>query len=229
MTKSRGIRAPRAEWSRAELDRLAELYPDTRTAKIADELGKTVGQVFSKAAALGLKKSAAYLASPDACRLRRGDEVGKSYRFTPGHVPANKGKKGLPSVGRMAETQFKPGAKPHTWKPIGSDRLSKEGYLQVKLYDTGCTRRDFIPVHHLVWELHRGAIPNGYRVTFRDRDKTRIVIENLELVSIADMMKRNSFHTNYPKEVGLAIQLRAALNRKINRIEKESDEQRDHS
>lgn len=228
MTKSRGIRPPRVEWSQTDSDRLAELYPDTRTSVIAAEVGKTLGQCYRRAVKLGLKKSAAYMASPDANRLRRGSGVGKEYRFPKGHVPANKGKRGAPSVGRMAETQFKKGQKSLNWKPIGSDRLSKEGYLQVKLYDTGYPPDDYIPVHHLVWELHRGPIPAGYRVAFKDGNKTRIDIANLELVSFADMMKRNTVH-NLPKAIVQVVQLRGALIRKINRRSKKENEQRDHS
>jgi hypothetical protein len=40
---------------------------------------------------MGLRKSAEYLAGPEACRLQRGDSVGARTRFSAGHVPANKG------------------------------------------------------------------------------------------------------------------------------------------
>ena len=166
---------------------------------------------------------------PPSCRLRRGDNVGADNRFAPGHAPWNKGTH-FAAGGRSPETRFKSGQRPHNWRPIGTERTSKEGYLQVKLTDTQITRSDYVCVHHLVWELHCGPIPDGYRVTFKDGDKTRVVIENLELVSISDMMRRNSYHTNYPKEVALVIQLRGALVRKINnRTKKEANEQRDNS
>lgn len=206
---------------------LAELYPNTPTAELAQVIGRTVRQIYGMAKRLGIGKSAEYLASPAASRLRRGDEIGKAYRFPRGHIPANKGKKGMPSVGRMAETQFKKGLHPRSWKPIGSDRLSKEGYVQVKMIDTGYPPRDWVCLHQLVWELHYGAVPEGYRVTFKDRNKTHIAIENLELKSLREMMLRNTIH-NLPKEIVEVMQLRGALNRKINhRTRKEANEQRD--
>lgn len=213
ITKNRGILAPRKVWSDDEIALLKKRYPHERTENIARDLGISVDKIYAKAAWMGLSKTSEYLASPDACRLRRDNPNSVAHRFPKGHVPVNKGIKGISYPG-MEATQFKKGQKPHTWLPIGSERMSKEGYLQVKLRDTGVTRHDFMPVHHLVWELHRSAIPEGHRITFIDGDKTLIVIENLEAVSIAEMMRRNSIH-NLPEELKEVLQLKGALNRRI--------------
>lgn len=216
MTKSRGVPKPRVKYTVEQIAMITDRYPHEATSKIAADIGLTIEQIYRKASALGLAKTPEYLDSPAACRLRRGDNFGAAYRYPKGNVPFNKGLKGINYPGMQA-TQFKPGAKPHTWRPIGTERTSKEGYLQVKVHETGVTRHDYVAIHHLVWELHHGAIPDGYRVTFKDRNKTNITPDNLELVSISDMMKRNSYHNNYPKEVGQLIQLRGAVQRKINR------------
>jgi hypothetical protein len=50
---------------------------------------------------------------------------------------------------------------------------------------------------------------------------TQITPEKLELVTHAELMRRNSYHTRYPKDLGLVIQMRGALNRKINRLSKQ--------
>ncbi len=215
MTKSRGINAPKARWTQELVALLVEKYPQTATSKLAPMLNKTVQQIYHKAHLLDLKKTQEYMSGPDGGRLLRGTEIGKAYQFPKGHVPSNKGIKGISYPGTEA-TQFKKGEKPHTWRPIGSERLSKEGYLQVKLKDTGVTRHDYVPVHHLVWELHRGAMPKGHRIAFINGDKTCITLDNLEAVSIAEMMRRNTLH-NYPKEIAQLILLRGVVNRKINR------------
>jgi hypothetical protein len=44
-----------------------------------------------------------------------------------------------------------------------------------------------------------------------------ITLGRLELISRAENMRRNSYHTRYPKEVAQLIQLRGALNRQINK------------
>lgn len=184
-------------------------------------LNRTERCVFAAAAILGLKKSAEYLASPEACRLRCGSHVGADTQFKPGHQTWNKGTRFV-AGGRSAETRFKPGQKPHTWNPIGHERVSDEGYLQRKMTDTGCTSRDYVAVHRLVWQEAGREIPKGYVLTFRDGDKRNFALDNLELVHRSELMKRNSLH-NYPKEVAQAIQLRGALNRKINRLTGENN------
>lgn len=211
MTKSRNILKPRIIWTAVQEKSLRERYPNERTKDIAHDLGIPVEKIYAKAAWMGLSKTPEYLSSPAASRTTGRQGIGT--RFPKGHVPANKGIKGISYPG-MKATQFKVGQKPHTWRPIGSERTSKEGYLQVKLRDTGVTRHDFVPVHHLVWELHRGAIPEGHRIAFIDGDKTRIFIENLEAVSIAEMMRRNTIH-NLPEELKEVLQLKGALNRRI--------------
>lgn len=213
MTKSRGIRAPRMAWTEQQVEEIRRRYPHEKTDKIAADLGLPVARIYSKASCMELAKTPEYLASPDAQRLRRGDNVGAAYRFPKGHVPANKGVKGISYPG-MEATQFKKGQKSSTWKPIGSERHSKEGYLQRKMTDTGVTRRDYVPVHHIIWKEAGRAIPKGFALTFKDGDKTNITLENLELVSRADMMKRNSIH-NLPEELKDVLKLKGALNRRI--------------
>ncbi len=92
-------------WAPWELARLHTDYPHVSTKELARDLGRSANAVYGRAALMGLHKSAEYLASPDACRLRRGDHVGAGRRFSPGHVPANKGlRRPGWSPGRMAET-----------------------------------------------------------------------------------------------------------------------------
>jgi len=222
MTKSRGIRAPRMAWTDQQIEAIRSRYPHERTDNIARDLGIPAAKVYSKAAWMGLSKTPEYLASPDAQRLRRGDNVGAACRFQKGHVPANKGVKGISYPG-MEPTQFKKGQKPHTWKPIGTERLSKEGYLQRKVADTGYPPRDWVGVHILLWREHHGEIPAGHIIKFKDGNKQNIAIENLECISQADNMRRNSFH-NYPKEVAQLIQLRSAVQRQINKRSKQNEQ-----
>lgn len=216
MTKSRGILAPRVPWTDEQLAVLRARYPHERTEDIAPALGRAVSQVYQKAAHLGLKKSAEYLASPAACRLRRGDNVGAAHRFQKGGAAWNKDMKGL-HIGGEA-TQFQPGQMPTNWKPIGSERVS-DGYLQRKMTDTGYPPRDWVGVHILVWQEHNGPIPEKHIVVFKDGNKTNIVIDNLECISRADLMRRNTVH-NLPKEISELVHMRAVLARQINKRSK---------
>lgn len=67
----------RKPWGRVDEALLRKLYPNVSTAKIAQRLGRSLSAVYGHAGLLGLSKSESYLASPDACRLRRGDNVGE--------------------------------------------------------------------------------------------------------------------------------------------------------
>jgi hypothetical protein len=210
-------------WQDWELNILRTQYPDTATKALSRSIGRSESAVYGRAAIMGLKKSESYLAGPDACRLRRGDNVGAANRFRPGHVPANKGlRRPGWSPGRMAETQFKPGARPHTWRPIGSTRLSKDGYLQRKVSDTGYPPKDWVGVHILMWKEAYGAVPKGFAVAFKDRNKTNIRLDNFELVSRQELMRRNTIH-NYPPELADVIRLGASLKRQIRKIDEEQN------
>lgn len=207
----------RTPWTDKQLEQLRERYPHEQTELIAAAVGHPVTSTYGMAAKLGLKKSAEYLASPAAGRLASGANVGSAHRFEPGQTPWNKGAKFSPG-GRCAETQFKPGQRPHTWKPIGSERTNRDGYLQRKMTDTGYPPDDWVGVHILTWEKHHGPVPAKHAVVFRDGDKANIEIDNLECISRADLMRRNSVH-NLPKELAELVQLRGALNRQINQKE----------
>jgi hypothetical protein len=206
----------KSTWSDDEISTLHRRYPDELTENIARDLGRPKHQVYGKAYALGLKKSEVFFASSAAKRL--DGKIGAAGRFKKGHIPANKGMKGVCAPG-CVPTQFKKGHKPHTWAPIGSERISKEGYLQRKLTDTGVTRRDYVAVHHIIWREAGRDIPQGFRLTFKDGNKKNIVLENLELVSIADMMRRNTIH-NYGVEIADLMRLRGQITRQINRRER---------
>lgn len=208
-------------WTDTEIAALVSRYPDTKTESLAAEFKRPVSSVYQKAAQLGLRKSAAYLASPDACRLRRdATPASIAARFKPGHVPANKGLR-RPGwhAGNMRATQFKRGQRPMTWVPIGTEVVDDEGYRKRKIRDDaapGQSRFNWRYVHVLLWEQHHGLVPGGYAVGFINGDRSDLRIDNLVLLHRTDLMRRNSYH-NYPKEIALAIQLRGALIRKINR------------
>jgi hypothetical protein len=38
------------------------------------------------------------------------------------------------------------------WKVIGYERVATNGYWEQRMAKTGSTRRDYVPVHHLVWQ-----------------------------------------------------------------------------
>lgn len=205
--------APRTIWTDAMVETMTKRYPHEPSLSLAKEFGINTSRVYQKAARMGLKKTPEFLSGPDSGRT--DGKRGGSSRFQPGHRTWNKGAS-FNAGGRSKETQFKKGMKPHTWQPIGAERFSKDGYLQRKAFDTGYPPKDWIGVHILLWqEHHKKDLPKGHAIVFKDGDKTNIVIENLECLSRAELMKRNSVH-RFPKELIELIHLRGVINRKIN-------------
>lgn len=219
-------------WSDAELDVLRQFYPSSRTEDIAKALGRPVPAVYNKAGQLGLKKSAEYLASPAANRL--DGKRGAQTRFGKGHAPWNKGLKG--ATGKhpnSVRTRFRKGERRGVantnYKPIGTERISADGYLERKVTDDPsiAPARRWVGVHRLVWEAAHGSIPRGHAVTFRPgrrtTDVTLITQDALELVSRAELARRNHPRSRSP-ELAKLVQLKGAITRQVNRIAREAKE-----
>ena len=72
------------------------------------------------------------------------------------------------------------GGKPS--KPIGSEKLGKDGYIMVKVRewpDRPCSKDNWRFKHHVVYEQHHGPIPEGHIVLFADKDKRNFDPGNL--------------------------------------------------
>lgn len=188
-------------WTAGEEAQVQALYATHSASEIGRTIGRTRAAVKKRVGKLGLHK------------------YENPGRFQPGQAAWNKGIHFV-SGGRSAETQFQKGHKPHTWCPIGHTRETKDGYLQRKIADTGVTYRDYVPVHHLVWRLHGGCVPRGHALAFRDGNARNFDINNLELITRAELMQRNTVH-NYPEPIARAVQLRGALIRQINKHSKD--------
>lgn len=126
---------------------------------------------------------------------------GLNGRFEKGHVPANKGKKGVCAPG-CERTQFQKGNLPATTKPIGYERVSKDGYVEVKV-KMRPSRPDcndnFVAKHRLIWEQAYGPIPPDCVVIFKDGNRRNLDLSNLTLVTKAErleMTRRGLFSTD---------------------------------
>lgn len=219
-------------WSPEEIAMLESEYADAHTPTLAEKMGRTDRSVYAMANVLGLKKSAKYLSSPLAGRTN-GKRGGES-RFKPGHQTWNKGAKGMTGTHpNCRRTQFKKGsmrgAAQHNYVPIGSTRISKDGCLERKVTDDPniAPVRRWIGVHRLVWEAANGPVPSGHVVCFlpgrRSAEAEKITLDALELVSRAELARRNHPVTRSP-ELAKLVQLKGAITRQINRIAREAKE-----
>lgn len=105
---------------------------------------------------------------------RMGWLTGRTGQFDAGHVPANKGKK-MPFNENSARTRFKKGHRggraAENYKPIGTERLSKEGYMERKIHDGLPLQSRWRGVHMIEWEALNGPIPDGHCLKCIDGNK----------------------------------------------------------
>lgn len=205
-------------WTEKEVLVLRTSYADSLNDALADRLGRTPNQVAKKANSLGLRKSSAFMSAINARWTGNNpDNPGIETRFRKGCIPWNKGLRGLRLGGD--EHRFKKGQRigkaNHSYRAIGSERITKDGYLERKINDDLPMQNRWRAVHLLLWESEHGPIPDGHVVIFRDGNKQNVCLENLQLISRADLMRKNSVQ-KYGREIYLLLQLLGAVTRQIN-------------
>lgn len=100
---------------------------------------------------------------------RKGWVTGRDGRIKKGAEAWNKGQKSPPGKcgnhPNSRRTQFKPGTRRGVavklYKPIGSERLSKEGYVERKIHDGLPLQSRWRAVHLIRWEEVNGKLPKG--------------------------------------------------------------------
>lgn len=208
-------RSPDARvWSPSKRQKLIALYPDHTNLEIASLLGSTESAVGGMAFKLKLRKSAQFMF----------EHSSKSF-FPKGHQPANKGRKQSEymsdaQIEKTKATRFRKGNIPKNHKPVGYERVTRDGYLEVKTAEPNV----FELKHRLLWIEHNGNIPPGYNVQFKDGNRQNVCIENLYLISRSQQLTtENSMYARYPEEVQYLIKLKGALNRQIRKATKKNE------
>lgn len=216
-------------WTAIEDELLRDLYPDNTCADIAALLDRKPGSVYSAATRLGLSKSESFNASDLSGRIQRGksDPRMAATRFQKGHQTWNKGMEYMPG-GRCAETQFRKGNRPHTWQPVGTYRITADGYLERKMNNLpGANHVRWHGVHRTLWESAHGPVPAGHIVVFKPGTRTNVLelitLDKLECISRAENARRNHPGIRNPELYAL-YQLKGAITRQVNRINRNHTE-----
>lgn len=111
-------------------------------------------------------------------------------RFIKGVASYIKGKK---KPGWTNSGSFKKGHINKSMLPIGTIRLRKRydrinsNYLYIKIAEPN----KWIPQHRFIYEQKYGKIKKGYLVHFKDNNHCNLSIDNLEVISKRDNLKRN--------------------------------------
>lgn len=176
-----------------QIEALRLLYPDHKCEEVARIIGKSAGSVYAMAFKLGIKKSKTFLSGKS------------SGRFKAGNVPRNTG------------NRFKSGSGNEGFKPVGSHRTTKDGYIEVKVTDALPARQCWQYLHRVIWEKHHGPIPEGHVVAFKDRDKRNFEIENLALRTTVEQARLNNETPEYLREV---VRVQKILKQRIKNHDK---------
>ncbi len=115
------------------------------------------------------------------------------------------------AIERTKATRFQKGARVWNHKPIGYERVNRDGYIDVKVAEP----KTFKLKHRIVWEENRGAIPRDHNIQFKDGNRQNCDIENLYLISRKDQMILNSGAVNLPD--GQVATYLATASRKVDR------------
>jgi len=202
-------------WTQIEIDRLTKLYPDNSTKYVAEKLNRSVNSIYSQANFLGLLKSEEYA---EQLKIEAGEmlkEAGKATRLKKGHVSQNKGKKMSQELrDKVKHLFFQPGHLPKNKKPIGHQRITKDGYIEVKVEEPN--RFDLL--HRFMWKVWNGPLDEGQIVTFIDGNQKNCNIDNLKCITRETNMINNSIQ-RYPENMRNVMimngKLKSAIKRKI--------------
>lgn len=148
-----------------------------------------------------------------ACLKNRGITSGRTGFFKKGHTSWNAATKGLTGSNSGS---FKKGQTAPNLRPIGSERINVDGYIEIKTADPG------------VWELKQrveyarlvGEIPPHHCVRFRDGDRKNMEISNFILVDLRQNQMLNARYkvNDMPIDYRDTAYLMAKIDVKVSRL-----------
>lgn len=158
---------------------------DNNYGKYSKELAEMFNQHFNT-----------NITAKEIAYFRRNHKLnsGLTGQFKKGNISHNKGKKqaeymSKEAIERTKATRFKKGNRPQNYRSVGSERINKDGYIEIKVEEPNKWQLK----HRYIYEQHYGTIPDGYNIMFADKNKLNLDINNLMLISKSEdlIMNRN--------------------------------------
>lgn len=108
---------------------------------------------------------------------------GVNTRFKKGQTSWNKGRKmSAEQYEKCKKTMFKKGNLSNA-RPIGDERIDIDGYTYIKVKQPN----KWVLKHRYLYEQKYGEIPKGYNLIFADGNRQNLNLDNLILVSNAQL------------------------------------------
>lgn len=163
---------PQHKWTDEEKEYLASIVKGSTYKEITEKMNDKFEYNFSEEQIKG-------------AMARYKLPTGTGGYFKKGSTPWNKGLKGYMGANK---TSFKKGTIPPNQVPIGTESITKGGYIKVKVGEPNKWKLK----QRYIYEQHYGEIPKDCNVIFADKNIRNFDINNLILVSKAEMLILNN-------------------------------------
>lgn len=132
-----------------------------------------------------------------------------------GATPPNKGKKQsdymtAEQIERTKATRFTKGQLPHNTKYDGAERITKDGYVEVRV-----SKGNYKLKHRVEWEKVNPKISPNHILTCKSEDKTNCHPDNWKMITRKEHVINNSDHDN-PTDKRIASYI-ATTSKKLDR------------
>jgi hypothetical protein len=190
----------RTVWTDERLERLRALYPTTTNEELAKIFETSERSISAAAHIYRMQKAEEHIAEH-----RKG-------QFDGSRPVWNKGMKGLLIPG-SEKGFFKKGNLPHNTRHDGATTVREDNagrpyrFVRVSL-------RNWVHESVLVWEAAHGKIDKNMVVRHKNGDTLDNQLDNLELITKAENMARNTIH-QYPEELQNIIKTLSKFNKKL--------------
>ena len=164
-------RKPQHKWTDEEKEYLASIVKGSTYKEITKQMNDKFEYDLSEEQIKGMM-------------YRNKLTTGTGGYFKKGSTPWNKGLKGYMGANK---TSFKKGTIPPNQVPIGTESITKGGYIKVKVGEPNKWKLK----QRYIYEQHYGEIPKDCNVIFADKNIRNFDINNLILVSKAEMLILN--------------------------------------
>ena len=202
----------RHKWTEEEIEFIREIYPYYENKEISKMVKDKFGFDVSARNLLNVRHKYKFpkKSIPNSGCYRKGD------------VPWNKGKGMSEEVKEKVKgTWFKKGEIPKNHRPIGSTRVSVDGYKLIKIAEPN----KWALYHRHLWEkTHGEKLSKNEVVIFADGDKSNFDIDNLVKVSRSNLLYLNNkkliFDDPELTKTGVNV---SKVAEKINELERKED------
>jgi hypothetical protein len=188
-------------FTHSQVEFIKEKYQLHSPARVAELLNKTCNGSFTAGQIKNFVKN-------------HGINCNRTGHFEKGQVPWNTGTKGIMKPNK---TSFKKGDIPCNVRPVGSERITKDGYREIKVSEPN--KWELLQRHNWA-EVHGNEnMPDNLR--FKDNDKMNCDVSNLEPVSNQEHIVLNQMGFNQmPEEVKPVMLTIAKIDVKTSNLRK---------